>query len=547
MKISREKPCQRRHHRIKAPLHVSINGHQPLSAYDWSLGGLCVSDYQGEMLNIHDEVVLLIELPFQGFQISFDVKGSIVRTDNETQSLFVEFIDLSERSFDLMNHFVDDLIRGKMASIDDTICRIDVPVTPISTSPTPNPTEKLPIRRFPIKTIVMSSFYIVLGLFVFGYLSLILYSNIFSMEVPTSVISTRIQTIMMPVEGMLRPINFTVGAEYKKGEALFSVENSNLKNKINASRIKVRSSEIKLNEAKEKFRIESERMKLYQIVSNTDLKIIQAQLEAKKTELDSADNNFIRLNKLKKSSSISTKQLEDAKQIQSKFAFQVKELEAKLVQATAMVSVSERRHYNHKEFATDLDMIALKLQSLYSVFQLEQQQLALLVTAQTEQIVRAPYNGKITTLFHAENSSIPRNAAILTFEEIDRNLVSSFLSQQEVLHVGLHDIASVFIPALGYEVDAVITHIDRTSAYLNRKSISYEWRNEKDKTALVSLELLNSKGISEFITPGLPAVVIFKRRNSSHVFSKFLSRKAKTTEKPVKNRHLTNGERYDSI
>jgi len=547
MKISREKPCQRRHHRLQAPLHISVNGYAPLPAYDWSLSGLRVCGYQGESLNIHDEITLLITLPFQGFQISFDVTGSVVRTNKEAQSLSIEFNDLSERSFDLMNHFVDDLIRGKMASIDDTICRIDVPVTPISTSPTPNPTDQLPMRRLPIKTIVISCFYLLLGMFVFGYLALIFYSNIISLEVPTSVISTRIQTLTMPVDGILKPINFSLGAKYNKGDTLFSVENISLKNKINARKIKVSTSKIKLNEAKEQFRIESERMKLYQIVNNTDLKIIQAQLQAKNAELIFADKNFLRLKKLKQSNSVSDKQLDDAKQIQNKIAFKAKELVAKLVQVTAMNSVSERRHYNNKVFATDLDMMALKLQSLYSAVQLEQQQLTLLKEAQAEQVVRAPYNGKITTLFHVKNSNVPRNEAVLTFEEVDRSLVSAFLNQQEVMHIGLYDVASVFIPALGYEIDAVITHIDRTSGYKGQKNIRYEWRDKKDKTALVSLELLIPKGASQYITAGLPAVVIFKRRTSNNILAKYFSSKEKAPHQLNKKHSSASGVHYDSI
>ncbi|NQZ81885.1 MAG: hypothetical protein HRT52_12800 [Colwellia sp.] len=544
MNITREKPCQRRHHRLKAPLHVSVNGLAPLPAFDWSLGGLCVGGYQGDWIEVQEKVSLILELPFQGFQISFDVSGVVIRNEQSTQSLFIEFVDLPERSFDLMNHFVDDLIRGKMATIDDTICRIDVPVTPISTSPTPNPTDKIPLHRIPIKTIMMSFFYISLGLFVFGYLALIFYSNLVSMEIATSVVSSRIQTMSMPVDGILKPINLSVGARYKEGEPLFGVENINLKNKINSSKLKIEKSKIKLSDAKEKYRIETERMKLYQIVSNTDLKIIEAQLAAKRAELAAADRNFARINRLKENRSISTKQLDDATQVQNKVAYQVQALEAKLVQATAMESVSERRHYNHKVFSTDLDLMAVNLQTLYSAIQLEEQQLALLIKTNNQQIVRAPYNGKVTTLFHVENSSIPRNEAILMFEETGRNLVTAFLNQEEVMEVGLHDIASVFIPALGFEVDAIITQIDRASGYVDKKNVRYAWRDKEEKTALVSLELLVTDNVEHAITAGLPAVVIFKRRTTSNIFAKFFTTKGNVSDKNSAN---VSGGSYDSI
>jgi len=520
MRITREKPCQRRHHRLNAPLYVSIDGDEPSLAYDWSLGGLRIDNYQGKTLSILDEVSLLLELPFQGFQISFEVTGAIVRLSQDSHTLFIEFIDLSERSFDLMNHFVDDLIRGKMATIDDTICRIDVPVTPISTSPTPNPTEQMPGNRWPIKSIVMTFFYLSLGGFVFSYLALIIYSSYFTMEIETSVISSKIQTLKMPIDGVLKPMNLTIGAKFTQGQPLFSVENINLKNKINASKLKIKSAEIKLTEAKEKYRIESERMKLYQIVSTTDVKILKAQLAAKKSELGAADEDFIRLNKLKLTSLISTKQLEDAIQNQNTKSYQVKALEAKLVQATAMEAVSERRHYNHKEFGVDLDIKAVELQTLYSTLQVEQQRLAGFITAQNNQVVRAPYNGKVTSLFYSENTSVPRNEAILTFEEVGNNQVIAFLNQEEVLQVGLNDLANVFIPALGLELEALITEIDRSSGYLDKKNANYSWRDKKEKTARVLLQLIGTSENISLINAGLPAVVIFNRRSTNPLFSK---------------------------
>ena len=121
-----------------------------------------------------------------------------------------------------------------MATIDVMICRIDVPVTPISTEPTPNPAGDIPIRRLPIKTIVMSSLYISLGVFVFGYLAVIAYSSFFKMEISSSVLSSKIQTIIMPVEGIIKPINYQLGSIVNEGEEIFSIESSELIRKINS-------------------------------------------------------------------------------------------------------------------------------------------------------------------------------------------------------------------------------------------------------------------------------------------------------------------------
>ncbi len=545
MKIMREKPCQRMHHRLSAPLFVSINGNRTIKAHDWSLGGLRIDDFDGPAPIPNEQLSLYIELPFQGFQIAFDVTARVVRFDENTKSVFLEYIDLSERSFDLMNHFVDDLIRGKMATIDDTICRIDVPVTPISTSPTPNPTNEVPTSRLPIKSIVMSFFYITLGLFVFSYIALILYGSYFKMEVPTSVISSRLQTLKMPTDGIIQAINFEVGARLVKGDTIFRVDNAALTAKISSIKSRVQIAENALETSKEKYRIENERMKLYQIVSRTDKKILQAQLAAKKEELNAADSNFIRLKRLYDIKAVTQTQLNDAKHLQNTVVYQVEELEAKYAQAVAMEAASERRHYNHKEFATDLDIMAVELQSAYKNLQIERQQLETLILSQNKQVVRAPYDGKITNLFYATNSTIAKNSPILTIEEIGKSMVSAFLNQEEVLHIGLMDKANVYIPALGLEVSAIIVDIDRSSAFIDKESSQYAWRDKKQRTALVSLELTVNNDTAELISAGLPAVVIFNRRSTSNIFSKvinFVSSKSKTKVKTDHSRR-----KYDSI
>jgi len=546
MRIIREKPCQRRHHRVSAPLYVSVNQQSFILAKDWSLSGLCLEEYQGPEIAANEEISLQIELPFQGFQISFDVKANIVRVTNEGQSIFVEFIDLSERSFDLMNHFVDDLVRGKMASIDDTICRIDVPVTPISTNPTPNPKEQVPVNRWPIKSILMSTLYIVLGLFVFIYVGVIFYSNYFTLEVPYSVVSSKIQTLNMPVDGVLKPVNYEIGSQLEKGDPIFRIENQTISTKIMSLAVQIKKTEGELVEYKEKYRIENERIKLYQIVSKTDTQILQAQVASKKQALKFADENMLRVFKLNKNAVVSTKKLDESRDRQSKLSYELQELEAKLSQAVAMQSVSARRHYNHKEFSSDLDITAVELQTIYSRLQIEKQQLLDLTAKQNNQVVRAPFTGKIVNVFQVAETTLSKNEPILVFEETSVTTVTAYLDQEEVLQIGLQDLATVYVPALDQHFDAIITKIDRSSAYINNKTARYTWKDKKEKTALVSLEIFSQQYLDEMLSAGLPAVVIFNRRTTSSFVSKALNFYQQKQESNPRANSLTRGA-YESI
>ena len=177
-----------RHHRVKAPLFVEFQGIVHRAA-DWSLGGLRIDQFSADLPAVDTEISLTLSLPFQGFEVVYPVRARVVRIVEETATFAVEFTDLGERERNLMEHFIEQLIRGSMMPVEDTIQRIDVPVTPVSTEPDVNPSATVPLRRWPAKTVLMTSLYMILGLFIISYVGLMIYANYFRLEIQTAVMS----------------------------------------------------------------------------------------------------------------------------------------------------------------------------------------------------------------------------------------------------------------------------------------------------------------------------------------------------------------------
>lgn len=521
MRIVRERPCQRRHHRVTAPLHVTFGCGTKCRSHDWSLGGLSVEAFEADLPALKTTHKLLIELPFQGFDISFDVEATVIRVSEEDRKVAFEFEELSERAHDLMNHFIQDLIRGKMGTVEDAICRIDVPVTPISTEPDPNPTEGTAVRRWPVKTIVMSTIYLVLGIFVFGYLGILVYSNVMRLEVQSAVVSAPLQTVKMPVDGIVRPVRFVEGARVRKGEEIARIDNLRLAGQISNAEIKYAEAKEGLWRAEQRFRIEKERLKLYQIINRTDRDIVVARIEARKSALKAADAHLARTQTLAKKGYATAAKLDEAGNRQTKAAAALREAELDLERTTAMDAVSGRRHYNHKEFVTDLDMMAIDVSEARSKFETAAMQLHALQAMQDRQVVRAPFDGRIVNLFQSGDSNVLRDEPLLVLERDSELSVTAFLNQEEILEVGLNDEAKVFLPALGRHVLARVVAIDRSSAFVDGKSDHYTWRGTKERTAAVSLKIERDNAGFSQIRAGLPAVVIFDRRLTSDIFSAF--------------------------
>ena len=518
MKIKRDRPCQRRHLRLTAPLFVTFEG-EKIRAKDWSLGGIGLAGFTGALPEVGRIFKLQLTLPFQGYEISFSVETEVVRTDAKEALIGFQYVELPERSYDLLSYFTEDLIRGQMGTIDDSICRIDVPVTPISTKPSANHISETPIHRLPIRTIAMSVLYIGIGLLVFSHTAILIYSNFMRLEVSSSVVSTQLQTLKMPIDGVIRLINFSEGERVKAGDKILQIDDLKLDRQISAAKIRIEEAKSSVWQMQQKHKIETERLMLYQIVSRTDESIARARLYSLREALKAADAHFLRIKKLRKAQAVTLSKLEEAKKLQVSAAASVREAELLLEKNSAMNQASSRRHYNHKEFTTDLDMLAVDLEMAFSALKMEVQKLQELDQIKARNVLRAPFDGRIVSLYQSAFSSVVRNEPVLLLERDNSTTVTAYLNQKEILEVGLNDEAKVFIPAMNRHILARVIKIDRSSLFLNKNATQYTWHDNKDRTAAVTLDLQVSGADAVQIRAGLPVVVIFDRRETNDIWS----------------------------
>lgn len=485
----------------------------------WSLGGFLLNGVSGELPQEGDTLTLTIELPFQGFDISFEVAAKVTKADPDTKTFGVEFLELTERAHDLLVHFIDDLVRGKMTTVEDTICRIDVPVTPISTKPDPVPGDT-GARRWPIKTIIAFTFYIVFGISVFGYLGILIYSLTMRLEVKSAVVSTPVASIKMPVDGKLIPVRLERGLTVRRGDVIAQIENVKLLADVDDKRIALQEARDLLARAQEKFRIQTSRMKLYKVVKKTDRQIALAEVETAKQALAAADNAFERASKLRAKGLVNAEKFDQAKKSQAEAEARLSKAEYELERASTLDAVSDRVFFNNKEFVADLDMLALDVDEASAKVSAAFSSLEKAEKAVNQLVIEAPFDGRIVSVLQSGNVSVVRNEPVLTVEKTSNPTVLAYLTQDEVLSVGMNDKAKVFIPGLNSHVQATVTRIDRNSGFVDANTSRYEWNDRTERTALVSLELESIAQRHDEISAGLPAVVIFPRRSTSDLYNK---------------------------
>lgn len=541
VKIKRERPDQRRHHRVTAPLHVGVGGHV-LRATDWSLGGLRLVDYPDPLPEVDAEIQLELTLPFQGFDVTFQVKSAVVRNDPATRMFAVRYTEIGERERELMQHFIEELVRGSMVDVEDTIQRIDIPVTPASLEPdrprtapearTASAPARIPVRRMPVKTMAMSSLYLVLGLIVFGYAGILAYTNFFRMEVQTAVITAPVETVTAQADGQINLSTVKPGDEVKSGQVIANLLDNELEREIEIADIAVQERKAKLAFLKQRHIEELDRIKGYATIDMKNVQQTKVELEALAAQLRISEDNLMRLGSLHAKGFTTDSKLQEA---EKQVITIKKELEIRRIELASRVELAEdnigKRMYSGNETIGSGDLIGkgsdLEAEVRYTEYeiQLAQQRYITFLSSRDREAVHSPFEGTILELPRFDKGTVRRGDVIAIIEQRRNRQVSAWLTQDEVLKVGLGDEALLYVPALGETLKGRVRQVDRTSGFVReqdqRQNPGYAWRGATDRSAKVTIEFSDQKSVADYerYRSGLPVVVVFEQRSTSSILS----------------------------
>jgi multidrug resistance efflux pump len=526
VKVKRERPDQRRHHRVTAPLFVGVDGTR-LRATDWSLGGLRLDGYPGDLPTAGTEKEFHLTLPFQGFDVSFDVKAEVVRTGGETKTVAVRFTEIGERERELMQHFIEELVRGSMSDVEDTIQRIDVPVTPAKLEPdVKNLPDHTPLRRWPVKTVVMTGVYGLLGLAIFGYAGLLGYTNFFRMEIQTAVISAPVEIVTAKTDGQILLTKVRQGDEVKVGDVVVNVVDLELERELELADIEVQERKAQLSFLKRRHLDELDKLRGFATVEMKNVKQSKIELDSLQEQLTLAQQQYERLKGLAdKGFATETKLDEARKQVISLKA----QLESRRIELSSRVELADqnigKRLYNGINLVGEASEIEDKVHLAEREIQLAEQKAKAVAKQRDREAVTAPFDGTVLELPRFNKASVRKGDTIAIIEQRrDRN-VTAFLNQDEILKVGIGDEALLFVPALGETIKGRVTEIDRTTAFVSeqreRQLPGYQWRGAHDRSAKITIEFTELEKVkdAERYRAGLPVVVVFEQRSTNSLLS----------------------------
>ncbi len=524
--VRRERPDQRRHHRVSAPFFVALDGSKVRCA-DWSLGGFRVEDFPGDIPSPGDEIPLTCTLPFQGFDVTFEAVAEVVRNNLDTGMFAGRFVELGERETELMTHFLEELVRGSMSEVADTIQRIDVPVTPASLEPKKKAgLAQLPVKRWPVKAVAMTGFYAVLGLTIFSYTGLLAYSNFYRMEVQTAVITAPIETVTSQVDGRVAWEKFKPGDAVKNGEIVVNVSDNQLERDIELAEIAVNERRAQQVFYRKRLTDELERMKSLTTVEGKNLDQAKIDLESVEAQLQAAEQQYARLAILHRKGFTTDTLLENAEKLAVGLR---KTVESKQIELKSRVDIAAhgdgKWFYTGQTMVGDLSQLEAQVKLAENEIALTQSKYEALLNHKKRLAVRAPFDGTILEIKRVDQGTVRRGDVIAVFEQREQRQVTAFLNQDEVARTGLGDEVLLYVPALAETLKGKVLQIDRTSGFVQEQNTAqipgYRWRGSVDRSAqvVIGFQDLRRVGNTERYRSGLPVVVVFPQRSNFGLYN----------------------------
>ena len=517
MKVRRERPSQRLHHRVSAPVKIDLP-EGTFEPADWSLGGFGIEQYPGEVA-VGDELTCALHIPFQGFNISFDLQARVTRSV-PGGFLGVSFVKISDREREIMTHFIDGLVRGSMTTVQDTIVRIDSPVTPVSTKPDVNPAEQVPARRWPWKVWAMSAFYLTAGLGVVAYAMLVFYVNFLRLEVDTAVVTAPIEPILAASDGKIRKIAVEMGTKVAAETPLIVIEDPKLEEAMDLAAIRVDRTIMELTAKQKELQAEQERFRDYRTIALSQLERINVKIRSLELRTELARRQAERFKTLARDGWTTKSKLDEVTSAHTALAGDLEE--ARLLREERRLllkNIDKGRFYTGGKIEGRLKELQAAVDFHWDQVALAKDELMALERHRERLILSAPTTGRIVKLLRTTGSTVRRGEELALFERDEARIIEAFLTQEEVLEIGLGDTATVYFPSIDQRVAAVVLVIDRTTGYIDEIESRYQWRGPKDRSAKVTLRFLDIERdvIRKRFKPGLPAVVVFERRNTDEV------------------------------
>lgn len=346
------------------------------------------------------------------------------------------------------------------------------------------------------------------------------------MEVRSAVISAPIEAIEAHVDGHITWTNYRPGDQVRAGTVILNVIDNKLERELEFARIAIEERHAQVGFLQKRLAEEVIRLGELAAVETKNIAQLKLDVEALQAKLRVAKATYRRIRALHARGYATDVRLEETEKETITLGSALKRKQLELASSTAIAGRNLGKRYITDERAIgDVERLKAQVQLARTDTEFAGKKLKALLKHRARLAVRAPFDGIIVKFPHANRSTIKRGDVIAIVEQHRLRHIVAFLNQDEIMRVGLGDLAPIYVPALDQTLEARVTSIDRTAGFIEEQTRARKsgnrWQRDASRSARVTLDFEKPdlvRGDAQY-SSGLPVVVIFKQRSSSHLLS----------------------------
>lgn len=505
MQIGYGTPSQRRHHRLNVPLRIQIRGESYIAA-DWSINGLKFRTENRDAFTAGEVFGMALTVPFQEFRIEVQLQSRVVRVE-PTGFVAIQYVDPPMRACELLQHFSENLLRGEMAPIADTIRRLDLPSTP------PRPEAPLVAGAVEAKSSIRRTWrkaavYMTLGVLLASFLSWKVYKGLVVVSSDHAMVYTPSIDVTGPGEGIVSAVHVKEGQQVAAGDTLLTVRSPQLEQLVFAAQQEVGDLKIARDRLATLVAKEKSTLAPYRQITDDQLVAARARLAAAQQSVRLLELQHQRMSSLIEGGYVSKFELDSVETALQRARANVQAEQAELrIAETAKEAAGKGSYYTANRLEGDLPQLESDLEAARGRVALAEAHQAELQRQAEALTLKAPTAGRVRQLVAFEGAAIRSGSALLSLQAEQSPTVYALIPAEKLAKISIGNKASVFVPAVSSTIDAEVIAIEpRTWA------LPDGLRQMLGDPADLALVILQMKGPQERlagVAPGLPASVEF--------------------------------------
>ncbi len=392
--------------------------------------------------------------------------------------------------------------------------------------------QKNPIRAR-IKTAMMATIWVGVGLSTLTYAASLAYVNYMRLEIDTAMISGSVEPINAPFDGSIASLLVKGGDRLSEGARFAVMEDPEIEKQTRFASVKVERAreDLRLRQAE----LESEKLKRdeYISISKNKMEKIDSDIGSLQAQEKVARERFERVSDLFKKGIMIRPRMEEASDRLAELTTLLNKARINQKErAQQFESVLAGHFYDGNQVVGRLRETEATVQRASVEVDLAIEELQAMQQRRQVNKVTAAHDARVLKVLRQEGAAVKRGDTMLVVERLDDRVIHAFLRQDEATRVAIGDEAMVYVPALRAKAVARVTGVERNAAFLDDIDARYSWKQardggpkptDKDRTARVTLKF---DGPDKAIVDGkfeigMPTVVSFQRRSVNTVFSSF--------------------------